>query len=94
MALENKDIPIEKYRESLMKIFNRGGFSQGYYYNSKDIFENYKPSHDGEYIGEVTAYKKNKIYIKAEKELNVYDGLSFGDSGKVECRFLICIRIM
>ncbi|MEI0530677.1 U32 family peptidase [Brachyspira pilosicoli] len=83
LALENKDIPTQKYRESLMKIFNRGGFSQGYYYNSKDIFENYKPSHDGEYIGEVTAYKKNKIYIKAEKELNVYDGLSFGDSGQV-----------
>lgn len=83
LALENKDIPIEKYRESLMKIFNRGGFSQGYYYNSKDIFENYKPSHDGEYIGEVTAYNKNKIYIKAEKELNVYDGLSFGESGTV-----------
>ncbi|MEI0796691.1 U32 family peptidase, partial [Brachyspira pilosicoli] len=37
LALENKDIPIQKYRESLMKIFNRGGFSQGYYYNSKDI---------------------------------------------------------
>ncbi|PPS21860.1 peptidase U32 [Brachyspira murdochii] len=83
LALENKDIPIEKYRESLMKIFNRGGFSQGYYYNSKDIFENYKPSHDGEYIGEVTAYKKNKIYIHADKELNVYDGLSFGESGTV-----------
>ena len=66
-----------------MKIFNRGGFSQGYYYNSKDIFENYKPSHDGEYIGEVTAYKKNKIYIHADKELNVYDGLSFGESGTV-----------
>ncbi|MEI0796538.1 DUF3656 domain-containing protein, partial [Brachyspira pilosicoli] len=46
-------------------------------------FENYKPSHDGEYIGEVVAYKKNKIHIKAEKELNVYDGLSFGDSGQV-----------
>ncbi len=83
LALENKDIPTQKYRESLMKIFNRGGFSQGYYYNSKDIFENYKPSHDGEYIGEVTAYKKNKIYIKAEKELNVYDGISFGESGQV-----------
>ena len=83
LALENKDIPTQKYRESLMKIFNRGGFSQGYYYNSKDIFENYKPSHDGEYIGEVVAYKKNKIHIKAEKELNVYDGLSFGDSGQV-----------
>lgn len=83
LALENKDIPTQKYRESLMKIFNRGGFSQGYYYNSKDIFENYKPSHDGEYIGEVVSYKKNKIHIKAEKELNVYDGLSFGDSGQV-----------
>ena len=82
-ALENKNIETEKYKESLIKIFNRGGFSKGYFYNSKDIFENYKPNHSGELIGKITAYKKNKIYIEAEKELNVYDGLSFGESGKI-----------
>lgn len=82
-ALQNKNIETEKYKESLIKIFNRGGFSEGYYYNSKDIFENYKPNHNGEFIGKITDYKKNKIYIKADKELNVYDGLSFGDSGKI-----------
>lgn len=82
-ALQNKNIETEKYKESLIKIFNRGGFSKGYYYNSKDIFENYKPNHNGEFIGKITDYKKNKIYIKADKELNVYDGLSFGESGKV-----------
>lgn len=82
-ALQNKNIETEKYKESLIKIFNRGGFSEGYYYNSKDIFENYKPNHNGEFIGKTTDYKKNKIYIKADKELNVYDGLSFGESGKI-----------
>lgn len=82
-ALQNKNIETEKYKESLIKIFNRGGFSEGYYYNSKDIFENYKPNHSGEFIGKIIAYKKNKIYIKANKELNVYDGLSFGESGKI-----------
>lgn len=82
-ALQNKNIETEKYKESLIKIFNRGGFSEGYYYNSKDIFENYKPSHNGELIGKITDYKKNKIYIKTDKELNVYDGLSFGESGKI-----------
>ena len=82
-ALQNKNIETEKYKESLIKIFNRGGFSEGYYYNSKDIFENYKPNHNGEFIGKITDYKKNKIYIKAYKELNVYDGLSFGESGKI-----------
>lgn len=82
-ALQNKNIETEKYKESLIKIFNRGGFSEGYYYNSKDIFENYKPNHNGEFIGKITNYKKNKIYIKADKELNVYDGLSFGESGKI-----------
>ncbi len=82
-ALQNKNIETEKYKESLIKIFNRGGFSEGYYYNSKDIFENYKPNHNGEFIGKITDYKKNKIYIKACKELNVYDGLSFGESGKI-----------
>ena len=82
-ALQNKNIETEKYKESLIKIFNRGGFSEGYYYNSKDIFENYKPNHKGEFIGKITDYKKNKIYIKADKELNVYDGLSFGESGKI-----------
>ena len=82
-ALQNKNIETKKYKESLIKIFNRGGFSEGYYYNSKDIFENYKPNHNGEFIGKITDYKKNKIYIKADKELNVYDGLSFGESGKI-----------
>lgn len=82
-ALQNKNIETEKYKESLIKIFNRGGFSEGYYYNSKDIFENYKSNHNGEFIGKITDYKKNKIYIKADKELNVYDGLSFGESGKI-----------
>ena len=82
-ALENKNIETEKYKESLIKIFNRGGFSKGYFYNSKDIFENYKPNHSGEFIGKIVAYKKNKIYIEAKKELNIYDGLSFGESGKV-----------
>ena len=82
-SLQNKNIETEKYKESLIKIFNRGGFSEGYYYNSKDIFENYKPNHNGEFIGKITDYKKNKIYIKADKELNVYDGISFGESGKI-----------
>ena len=82
-ALQNKNIETEKYKESLIKIFNRGRFSEGYYYNSKDIFENYKPNHNGEFIGKITDYKKNKIYIKTDKELNVYDGLSFGESGKI-----------
>lgn len=82
-ALQNKNIETEKYKESLIKIFNRGGFSKGYYYNSKDIFENYKPNHSGELIGKIIAYKKNKIYVEAKKELNVYDGLSFGESGKI-----------
>ncbi len=82
-ALQNKNIETEKYKESLIKIFNRGGFSEGYYYNSKDIFENYKPNHSGEFIGKIIAYKKNKIYVEAKKELNVYDGLSFGESGKI-----------
>lgn len=82
-AIGNKNIETEKYKESLIKIFNRGGFSKGYFYNSKGIFENYKPNHSGELIGKIVAYKKNKIHVEAKKILNVYDGLSFGESGKV-----------
>lgn len=81
LAYEKKDIPVEKYREELIKIFNRGGFSTGYLAGSTDIFGNDKPNHQGEYIGEVVDYKKNKIYIKTKEILNVYDGLSFGKSG-------------
>lgn len=81
LALENKDIPLEKYREELIKIYNRGGFTQGYYCKEKNIFSNVKPNHLGEYIGKVVGHKKNKIYIKSEKTLNVYDGLSLGDAG-------------
>lgn len=86
---DSKNINIDlraKYKEALIKIFNRGGFTKGYFFNndnsiSNDIFNNTKPSHQGEYIGTILDYKKNKLYVKTEKQLNVYDGLSFGSSG-------------
>lgn len=81
LILENKDIPIEKYKEELIKIYNRGGFTKGYYFKEQDIFGNARPNHMGEYIGEVVNYKNNKIYINSIKTLNVYDGISFGNTG-------------
>ncbi len=81
LALAGKDMPVQKYKQELIKIYNRGGFTKGYYLDNKDIFASERPNHMGEKVGVVTAAKKNRLEIKADREINVYDGLSFGSVG-------------
>lgn len=81
LIYENEDMPLEKYREELIKIYNRGGFTKGYYFKANDIFGNEKSNHEGEYVGVVVECKNNKLHIKTDKVIHVYDGLSFGKSG-------------
>lgn len=81
LAMDNREIPVEKYREELIKIYNRGGFTKGYYMDNKDIFGSGRPNHMGEKVGVVTAVKKNRLEICTDKEIHLYDGLSFGKEG-------------
>lgn len=74
-------IDTEKLKHELVKIYNRGGFTKGYYSSSSKIFGNDRPNHIGEKVGKVIKRDRTKITIETDREINVYDGLSFGKCG-------------
>ncbi len=77
---QGADFDRQKEINNLIKIYNRGGFSTGYYYGKKNIYSKTRPNHIGEKVGTISKVAGNKIYINASKEINVYDGLSFFES--------------
>ncbi len=66
-----------KYTEWLLDIYNRGGFSTGYYFmkNGKGLLANKRPNHEGIQIGTVERVEKPYVIIKLEKPVNAQDVL-------------------
>lgn len=62
---------IEKYKNKMAEIFNRGGFTKGYYYqkNGKDMMSVKHPGNSGVLVGYVVEISKNKIKIELEKDI-------------------------
>lgn len=67
--VNNKDV------DSMLKIYNRGGFSTGYYYsnNGKDMMSMGKPNHEGILIGKVSKISKNLITLKLNEKVKQGD---------------------
>ncbi len=65
--------------EFLKEIYNRGGFTEGYYrqHNGKDMISLERPNHCGVNIGKIENIDKNTICIKNTIPLNKGDVLSF-----------------
>lgn len=72
--------------ECLKSIFNRGGFSKGYYYQrgNREMLTPNSPRHIGVKVGEVLGYnrKANLATIKIMQELHPGDGLEIIRQGK------------
>lgn len=80
LALENKSGNVElKDAKDLIQIFNRGGFSTGYFEEklSKRLITKDRPKHWGALVGTVRAYesKKDTIKIKLKEDLHIGDGI-------------------
>jgi len=75
----------EQYRvedsdiEKLKQVFNRGGFSRGYYGGKlgKDLICRTRPKHWGTYLGKVVSYqpKRELVTVKLEQEISEGDGI-------------------
>lgn len=65
---------IEQYKNEMAEVFNRGGFTKGYYdqKNGKDMMSVKNPGNVGVIIGTVSDIRKNQILIKLQK--NLYKG--------------------
>ncbi|SET01164.1 U32 family peptidase [[Clostridium] polysaccharolyticum] len=80
---------LENDRKHLMDLYNRGGFSEGYYrqHNGKTLMSMDRPNHSGVLVGTVKAVRKNRaaitlsdtifaqdvLEIRSDKGENVYD---------------------
>lgn len=69
--VEEKDMKI------LMEVFNRGGFTGGYYkeYHGKDMMSMKRPDHQGLFVGKINKLMKGKISFTTREEIHKGDVL-------------------
>ncbi len=81
--------------EELKEIYNRGGFSNGYFEkrNDRDIMSIYKPNHYGAKVAEVISINRDSIVIKALKEINISDVIEVNLKGQKSIEFQIKNKI-
>ena len=74
MVLEMKD------------IYNRGGFSTGYYFkqNGKDMLANKRPNHSGVKVGTVSKVSPPNVFVNLETDVNHGDVLEIRGTENVE----------
>lgn len=61
----------------LKDLYNRGGFTQGYYKerNGRDMISMYRPNHSGVPVGKVTDIKGSQAVIRLEEDIHGQDVL-------------------
>lgn len=65
--------------ELLKEIYNRGGFTQGYYkqHNNREMMSLQQPNHCGTVVGRISSFNTKILGISIESPLNKGDVLSF-----------------
>lgn len=84
--VSNKNYVIDENDiKELQLVFNRGGFSNGYFDKkaNKDLVFKEKPNHMGIYLGKIIKYNSNKGYItlKLENDLDIGDKIAIDNKG-------------
>lgn len=66
----------------LQDLYNRGGFTQGYYANrnGKTMISIHRPNHSGVHVGEVKAVKDNQAQIHLVEDINAQDILEIRET--------------
>lgn len=72
---------------NLMDLYNRGGFTEGYYktHNGRRMISMTKPNHFGTEAAKVTAAGKQGVQLKALCELHPKDVLEYGSDAVSPC---------
>lgn len=76
---------LEEDYTRLMDLYNRGGFSSGYFYeyNGRNIMSMERPNHSGVKVGTVSKAEKNRATISLLRDIFAQDVLEFrGKNGK------------
>lgn len=88
--------PEKAAAQELEQIFNRGGFTKGYYYGTdhKTLYSKEKPNNWGVFLGRVQKLDKGLVWISLEDDLEAGDGIEFwtqknGNKGQIVNNILI-----
>ncbi len=75
----------------LQDLYNRGGFSQGYYnsHNGKDMMSMHRPNHSGVLVGSVRAKRGIQAEISLTEHVNAQDILEFRNHGEKTYDFTV-----
>ena len=69
--------------ENLKDIYNRGGFSSGYYYmrNGREMLSGSRPNHTGVPVGKVSKVSPPGVFVDLKKSVNAQDVLEIRKAG-------------
>lgn len=75
---------ITKDIGELKDLYNRGGFTQGYYKerNGRSMISMYRPNHSGVLAGKVAEVKGNQAVIRLEEGINAQDVLEIREASE------------
>ncbi len=75
---------VEDVRNEMAEIFNRGGFTKGYYHrnNGADMMSVNTPGHCGVAVGKIVDIQKNQARISLTKSVHAGDILVIGNGGR------------
>ena len=75
---------IEKQKERLLDVYNRGGFTEGYYnrQNGKEMMSMDRPNHMGIYVGKIEKIAGNTITFTAKRDIGKQDVLEIVTGGE------------
>lgn len=83
---------LEEDWKNLMDLYNRGGFSEGYYreYNGKNLMSMDRPNHSGVFVGTVKNIVKNRAVIDLQETIYAQDILEIrSDKGETVYDFTV-----
>lgn len=75
---------ISLCKDNMASVFNRGGFTNGYYkqHNGKNMMSMLQPGNEGVLIGKIQSFRNNQVEIKLVKDVNPGDLLVVTLSGE------------
>ncbi|MDD5934836.1 MAG: U32 family peptidase, partial [Clostridiales bacterium] len=82
---------MEKEMKKLQDLYNRGGFSTGYYdmHNGKEMMSMHRPNHSGVLVGHVVNRKGIQAEIALCEDVNAQDILEFRHNGEATYEFTV-----
>lgn len=83
--MEKNPNVLDEDMRKLMDLYNRGGFSEGYYrkHNGKEQMSMERPNHSGVYVGQIKDVVRNRAVIKLEDNIFAQDVLEIrSDKGE------------